>query len=160
LAKSGRDKLTIIASPPIADFGAWAEQLVAESTGKNGTGIVPVDLEPLGDPAVYGKDRLFVYLRLADGADSKQEAAVAAIAASGQPVVRIELADKEALAAEFFRWEIATAVAGSILEINPFDQPDVEAAKVATRALTAAIERDGKVPTGTPFFEEDGIALY
>jgi transaldolase / glucose-6-phosphate isomerase len=160
LAVAGRDKLTLIASPGIADFGAWAEQLVAESTGKNGKAIIPVDLEPVGDPAVYGKDRLFVYLRLASAPDAAQDAAVGALEQAGQPVVRIELPDKEALGQEFFRWEMATAVAGSILGINPFDQPDVEAAKVATRALTAAIEKDGALPIPAPLYEEDGIALY
>jgi transaldolase/glucose-6-phosphate isomerase len=160
LAAAGRDKLTILASPAIADFGAWAEQLLAESTGKNGKAVIPVDREPLGAPDAYGKDRLFVYLRLAGDADAAQEAGIAALEAAGQPVVRIELADKEGLGQEFFRWEIATAVAGAIIGIDPFDQPDVEAAKVATRSLTAALEAKGALPAETPLYEEDGIALY
>ena len=119
--------MTIIASPGIAAFGAWLEQLLAESTGKLGKGIVPVDAEPLGAPAVYGNDRLFAYLRLASDQDGEQERAVAALEAAGQPVVRIAVSDAMQLGQEFFRWEMATAVAGAIIGINPFDQPDVEA---------------------------------
>ena len=125
LAKAGRDKLTVIASPGIHDLGAWLEQLVAESTGKAGKGIIPVDREQLGAPAVYGQDRVFVYQRLDNGADAAEDNAVATLAAAGHPVVTIAVQDAYQLGAEFFRWEIATAVAGSILGINPFDQPDV-----------------------------------
>ncbi|MBX6321366.1 MAG: bifunctional transaldolase/phosoglucose isomerase [Rhodospirillaceae bacterium] len=160
LALAGRDKLTLVASPAVAHFGAWVEQLIAESTGKRGRGIIPVDLEPLGEPGVYGNDRVFVYLRLAAAPDAAQDAAVAALERAGQPVLRLELADTEGLGQEFFRWEVATAVAGAILGINPFDQPDVEAAKVAARALTAALERDGRLPEERPLHEEDGIALF
>jgi len=137
LAKAGRDKVTLVASPGIADLGAWLEQLLAESTGKQGQGLIPVDLEELGPPGVYGEDRLFVYLRLESAPDAKQDAAVAALEQAGQPVVRITVIDPEHLGQEFFRWEIATAVAGAHLGINPFDQPDVEASKVATRNLSA-----------------------
>src|SRR5712691_5243585 len=154
-ARHGRDKLTIITSP-----GAWLEQLLAESTGKLGRGIVPVDAEPVGAPAVYGADRLFAYLRLLSDQDGEHEAAVAALEAAGQPVVRITLSEAMQVGQEFFRWEMATAVAGAILGINPFDQPDVEAQKVKTRELTASYEKSGALPPETPFFAADGIALF
>ena len=160
LGKSGRDKVTIVASPGIADFGAWLEQLLAESTGKQGKGLIPVDTEPLGPPDVYGQDRLFVYVRLSSEADAKQDDAVAALERAGHPVVRIAVTDRYHIGQEFFRWEIATAVAGSILGINPFDQPDVEASKDKTRELTAAYERTGKLPPETALFEEAGVALF
>ncbi|MCU1335313.1 MAG: transaldolase [Bryobacterales bacterium] len=146
LALSGRDKITIIASPGIHDLGAWLEQLIAESTGKNGKGLIPVDREPLGAPSVYGADRVFVYERLESAPDAEQDRAVAALEAAGHPVVRLSVPDVYHLGAEFFRWEIATAVAGSILGINPFDQPDVEASKIATKKLTAAFEESGSLP--------------
>jgi len=159
-ARHGRDKLTIITSPGIASLGAWLEQLLAESTGKLGRGIVPVDAEPVGAPAVYGADRVFAYLRLLSDKDSGTEAAVSALEATGQPVVRITLTDAMQIGQEFFRWEMATAVAGAILGINPFDQPDVEAQKVKTRELTAAYEKSGALPPETPFLVADGIALF
>ncbi|HJU16270.1 MAG TPA: bifunctional transaldolase/phosoglucose isomerase [Stellaceae bacterium] len=158
--RHGRDKVTILASPRLADFGAWLEQLLAESTGKIGKGIVPVDAEPLGPPAVYGKDRLFAYLRLASETDAEQERAVAALEAAGEPVVRIVVSDPMQLGQEFFRWEMATAVAGSIIGINPFDQPDVEASKVKTRDLTTAYEKTGKLPQEEPFYEGEGVKLF
>ncbi len=158
-AAKGRDKVTIIASPGIADFGAWAEQLIAESTGKNGKGLIPVDAEPLGAPAVYGKDRLFVYLRL-DASDTRQDAAVDAIAAAGHPVVRIGIPDAMQLGQEFFRWEMAIAVAGAVIGINPFDQPDVEASKIATRELVSAYETTGALPAETPVVRGNDIALF
>jgi transaldolase/glucose-6-phosphate isomerase len=158
--RHGRDKVTIFASKGIADFGAWLEQLLAESTGKLGKGIVPVDAEPLGPPAAYGNDRLFAYLRLAADEDAEQERAVAALEAAGQPVVRIVVSDRMQLGQEFFRWEMATAVAGSIIGINPFDQPDVEASKVKTRELTAAYEKTGALPAEHPFLTADGIQLF
>ena len=142
------------------DFGAWLEQLLAESTGKEGKGLIPVDREPLGTPNVYGNDRMFAYIRLESAPDAAQDAAVEALATAGQPVVRISLADPYHLGAEMFRWEIATAVAGSIIGINPFNQPDVEASKVATRKLTAAYEKTGALPTETPIFTADGIKLF
>jgi transaldolase/glucose-6-phosphate isomerase len=159
-ARLGRDKLTVIASPGIASLGAWLEQLLAESTGKQGRGIIPVDSEPVGAPAVYGNDRLFAYLRLAGDQDDEHEQAVAALEAAGHPVVRIAVSDKMQLGQEFFRWEMATAVAGSIFGINAFDQPDVEAQKIKTRELTAAYEKSGKLPPEEPFFTADGVALY
>ncbi len=160
LGNSGRNKVTIVASPAIFDLGAWLEQLLAESTGKQGKGLIPVDREYPGPPDVYGNDRLFVYLRLQGGSNSAQDAQVDALRKAGQPVVRIDVADKYDLGQEFFRWEIATAVAGSILGINPFNQPDVEAAKIKTRELTAEYEKTGKLPSEQPIAEEAGIKLF
>jgi transaldolase / glucose-6-phosphate isomerase len=159
-ATQGRDKCTIIASPGISDLGAWLEQLLAESTGKIGKGIIPVDREKLGKPPVYGNDRVFAYLRLKPKPNAAQDTAVAALEKAGQPVVRIELPNIYNLGQEFFRWEIATAVAGSIIGINAFNQPDVEASKVETRKLTSEYESTGKLPPETPFFEDNGIKLY
>ena len=156
----GRDKVTIVASPGVYDVGAWLEQLLAESTGKNGKGLVPVDREPLGTPDVYGEDRVFAYLRLDPAPDAAQDAAIEAIERTGQPVVRVSIADAYDLGQEFFRWEVATAVAGSIIGINPFDQPDVEASKVATRALTDEYQHSGSLPGEEPFFEADEIKLF
>jgi transaldolase/glucose-6-phosphate isomerase len=158
--QSGRDKVTIIASPGIADFGAWLEQLLAESTGKHGKGLIPVDAEPLGVPDVYGTDRLFVYVRLSSEADAKQDEAVAALERAGHPVVRIAVTDRYRIGQEFFRWEFATAVAGSILGIDPFNQPDVEASKDKTRELTTAYERTGKLPPETALLSEGDLALF
>ncbi|KMO37305.1 transaldolase, partial [Methylobacterium variabile] len=158
--EQGRDKVTLIASPGIDTFGAWAEQLIAESTGKEGKGLIPIDNEPLAGPAAYGKDRFFVYLRLDEGADAAQDAAVTALEEAGHPVVRISLASKKSVPQEFFRFEIATAVAGAVLGINPFDQPDVEASKVKTRELFSAAEKDGALPAETPVAQDEGLALY
>jgi transaldolase / glucose-6-phosphate isomerase len=159
-ATQGRDKVTIIASPGIADLGAWLEQLLAESTGKIGKGIVPVDREKLGKPAVYGNDRVFAYLRLETKPNRAQDAAVAALEKAGHPVVRISLPNIYNLGQEFFRWEIATAVAGAVIGINAFNQPDVEASKIETKKLTSEYEAAGKLPPETPFFEGSGIKLY
>lgn len=156
----GRDKVTIITSPGISDLGAWLEQLLAESTGKDGKGIIPVDREQVGEPEVYGKDRLFVYLRLETAPDAAQDTKVTALENSGQPVVRISLGDTYDLGQEFFRWEIATAVAGSIIGINPFNQPDVEASKIATRNLTSEYEKTGALPAEKPLIDRDGIKLF
>ena len=160
LANNGRDKVTIITSPGISDLGAWLEQLLAESTGKQGKGLIPVDREKLGTPEVYGKDRLFVYLRLENAVDPTQDSQIDALRKAGQPVVRINLADIYDIGGEFFRWEIATAVAGSIIGINSFDQPDVEASKIVTRQLTAEYEKTGKLPEEKPFWEGDGVKLF
>ena len=160
LASRGRDKVTLIASPDIHDLGAWLEQLLAESTGKAGKGVIPVDREPLGPPEVYGRDRLFVYLRLHSAPDPAQDRAVTSLEAVGQAVVRIEIPEPYEIAAELFRWEFATAVAGAILGINPFDQPDVEASKVATRRLTDEFEKTGRLPAETPILEAEGIRLF
>jgi hypothetical protein len=159
-AKLGRDKITLIASPGIADVGAWLEQLIAESTGKLGKGIIPVDRETLGAPDVYGNDRIFAYLSLEGASDAAQDAKVAVLEKAGQPVIRINLADTYSLGPEFFRWEIATAVAGSILGINAFNQPDVEASKIVTKQLTSEYESKGALPAEQPIVEEAGIKLF
>jgi transaldolase/glucose-6-phosphate isomerase len=159
-ATTGRDKVTIITSPGIADLGAWLEQLLAESTGKIGKGIIPVDREALGSPEVYGKDRVFAYVRLETEIDAAQEAKVTALEKAGQPVVRITMPDTYDLGAEFFRWEIATAVAGSIIGINAFNQPDVEASKVATRNLTSEYEKSGSLPPEKPVLEANDVKLF
>jgi glucose-6-phosphate isomerase len=159
-ANQGRDKLTIITSPGISDVGAWLEQLIAESTGKHGKGIIPVDREALATPQTYGADRIFAYLRHESTADAQQDAGVAAVEQAGHPVVRIAVDDICNLGQEFFRWEIATAVAGSIIGINPFNQPDVEASKVATRSLTSEYEKTGSLPAESPILEDGGIKLF
>jgi transaldolase/glucose-6-phosphate isomerase len=156
----GRDKITLVTSPGIHDLGAWLEQLIAESTGKIGKGIIPVDREALGAPEVYGKDRIFAYLRLAADSDSSQDAKVAALEKAGQPVVRIAVSDIYNLGQEFFRWEIATAVAGSIIGINAFNQPDVEASKIETKKLTTEYEAKGSLPAETPLLEAEGFKLF
>ena len=156
----GRDKLTIIASPGIYDLGAWLEQLIAESTGKNGKGLIPVDRETPAVVEVYGADRVFAYLRLNRAPDSQQDAAIASLQNAGQPIITISIDDVYDLSQEFFRWEFATAVAGSIIGINPFDQPDVEASKVETRKLTDQFERTGSFPAETPLFEGEGVKLF
>ena len=159
LAKSGRDKFTLITSPEISTFGAWLEQLLAESTGKDGKGLIPVEGESVGAPGVYGEDRVFLHLRLASSRERKQEQVVEDLKQSGHPVVQISMADRYDLGQEVFRWEMAAAVAGSILEINPFNQPDVEASKIATRDLTQRYEREGSFPRETAFFSQGGISL-
>jgi transaldolase/glucose-6-phosphate isomerase len=157
---SGRDKMTIFTAPEIYDAGAWLEQLLAESTGKNDVSIIPVDREPIQSAEIYGDDRLFAYLKLKDSANAAFETHLDELEKSGQPVVRIELIDKAHLGQEFFRWEFATAVAGAIMNINPFDQPDVESAKIEAKKLTEEYEAKGKFPDETPFFENDGIKLF
>ncbi len=159
-ARSGRDKVTIITSPDIADLGAWLEQLMAESTGKVGKGIIPVDREELAAPEVYCHDRVFAYIHTKHATDVRQDAKVAALEAAGHAVLRIAMSDIYDLGAEFFCWEIATAVAGSIIGINAFNQPDVEASKIATRNLTSAYEKTGSLPAEQPVVGEDGIKLF
>jgi transaldolase / glucose-6-phosphate isomerase len=155
LAKAGRDKLTLLADPAIASFGSWLEQLLAESTGKHGTGIVPVDREPLGDLAAYGTDRVFVRLTLAAAAGAEATGPTAgdifadAAAAAGHPVIRIAIADPIDIGAEAFRWEVATAIAGAVLGIDPFDQPNVEEAKDLTRKVLAGASA-GETPAAPP----------
>jgi len=158
--KRGRDKLTLVTSPGLSDLGAWLEQLIAESTGKDGIALIPVDREEVGLPAIYGEDRVFAYLGLADEADPALDGALAGLAAAGHPVLRIELPDRYHLGQEFFRWQFATAVAGSVLGINPFNQPDVEASKVATRALTDEYEERGSLPPETPIVAGNGLKLF
>ena len=159
-ANEGLDKLTIISSPGIHDLGAWLEQLIAESTGKLGKGIIPVDREKLAKPEAYGNDRVFAYLRLETKPDKKQDAAVAALEKVGLPVVRIRVKNVYNVGQEFFRWEMATAVAGAIIGINAFNQPDVEASKIETKKLTSEYEATGKLPPESPFFEAVGLKFY
>lgn len=158
LAKAGRDKLTLVLSPALSSFGDWVEQLVAESTGKAGTGILPVVGEPLGSPAAYSDDRLFVYVRLAG--DTTRDAALAALQAAGHPVVRLDLSDLYDLGQQYFLWEFATAVAGQRLGIQPFDQPNVESAKVLAREMVARYHETGKLPTQTPALVDGDLAVY
>ena len=159
-AKAGQDKLTLVLAPEIAALGAWLEQLIAESTGKLGQMILPIDQELLAPPSWYGKDRLFVVVRYAGRLADEQEAAVASLLFAGLPVIEIDCADLASLGAEFFRWEFATAVAGAILGLHPFDQPDVEAAKIAARKLTDEVEETGALPAEAPFYAEHGIELF
>jgi len=159
-ANHGRDKITIFTSPGISDAGAWLEQLIAESTGKVGKGIIPVDREKIGKPSVYGNDRVFTYLRLAKENNRAMDAAVTALEKAGHPVVRIVVGTKFDLGQEFFRWEIATATAGSVIGINTFNQPDVEASKIETRKLTSEYESTGRLPAEAPFFEDQGLKLF
>lgn len=159
-AKAGRNKLTILPTERLRPIGAWLEQLLAESTGKQGKGVVPIDLEPAGDPAAYGDDRLFVHLKLGGDDDGELEARLAALEKAGQPVVRITLADRDRIGQEFFRWEIATAVAGAIIGIDPFDQPDVEAAKVKTRLLVEAYELTGRLDPRETVLREGQLSFF
>ncbi len=162
LAKAGRDKLTFVTDDEISAFGAWAEQLIAESTGKRGVGIVPVDLEPLGTPEAYGQDRAFVRIALAGAPDTAgRDTLATALEQAGHPVIRITLADPIDLGAEFVRWEVATAIAGVVLGIDPFDQPNVEEAKQLTRDVLARAERGEPLTVATePLATSDGITLY
>jgi transaldolase/glucose-6-phosphate isomerase len=146
----GRDKVTILSSKKIADFGAWAEQLIAESTGKDGKGLIPIDGEPLGDVALYGNDRFFIDIRTEGENDAAHDERLAALEKAGHPLVRIVMKSIGHIGQEFFRFETATAVAGSVLGINPFNQPDVEDAKIKTRQLTAAFEKTGALPPEKP----------
>jgi transaldolase/glucose-6-phosphate isomerase len=159
LARSaGCDKLTLLASPSLAAFGPWAEQLVAESTGKDGVGILPVAEEPEGSPDVYGDDRLFVSMRLRDEEDPG--GFLDGLRSAGHPVIEVLLDDPYDLGGEMFRWEVATAVAGWRLGINPFDQPNVESAKIQARNMVAEYQEKGELPEPEPTVEEDGMAVY
>jgi transaldolase / glucose-6-phosphate isomerase len=163
--KFGRDKVTLICSQAIHDLGAWLEQLLAESTGKEGRGLIPVDREPLfapdgQDTEVYGNDRIFAYIKFAGDNDKTVEGVVSALEKAGQPVVRIVMNDLYDLGQVFFQWEIATAVAGSVIGINAFNQPDVEASKVVTRELTSEFEKTGSLPAEKPILEGDGFKLF
>ncbi len=162
LAKAGRDKLTFLADDEIASFGAWAEQLIAESTGKHGVGIVPVDLEPIGRSTSYGADRAFVRLSLAGSPAGARDALASALEDAGHPVIRIEIADPIDIGAEFVRWEVATAIAGAVLGIDPFDQPNVEEAKQLTRDVLESVGHGdaGPVATQAPIAAGDGLTLY
>jgi transaldolase / glucose-6-phosphate isomerase len=166
--RMGRDKLTIFTSPEVYDLGAWLEQLIAESTGKNGVAIIPVDREPMIPTDMYGDDRIFVYLHKTlsfytpegDPNQIRQSEMLVAIRDAGHPFLMIGIEEVENLAQEFFRWEFATAVAGSLMNINPFNQPDVESAKIEARKITDEYEQTGSLPDESPFFEEAGISLF
>ncbi len=160
LCKQGRDKLTLIVSPSIATFGLWLEQLVAESTGKDGLGIVPVCDEPAGAPEVYGGDRMFVYLRLENGADPVQDAAAAALEKAGLPLIRVSIEDKLDLGEEFMRWEIATATAGALLGIDAFDQPNVQESKDNTNRLLKEFAARDRFAEEHPAAEHGIVSLF
>jgi len=159
-ATRGRDKITMLTSPALASFGAWAEQLFAESTGKKGKGLIPIDGEPLGRPEVYGDDRLFIDLALKGQNDAEHEAKLKKLETADHPVIRITQNSLAHIVQEFVRFEIATAVAGAVIGINPFDQPDVEASKVKTRDLTSAFEKSGELPRETPVVSEQSLAVF
>ena len=156
----GRDKVTIFASNKVADFGAWAEQLIAESTGKDGKGLIPIEGETIGEVSAYGNDRFFIDLRTEGENDAGHDARLAALEEAGHPVARIVMPSIDHLGQEFFRFELATAVAGAILGINPFNQPDVESAKIKTRELTSAFEKTGKLPAERPVVSFAAADLY
>lgn len=157
----GRDKLTLLADPPFDSFGAWIEQLVAESTGKKGVGILPITGEPVGHLQDYSDDRVFVHLSSReDGPDDRISAAVEELATAGHPVVRLRLQDRYDLGAEVFRWEMAAVVAGHVLGINPFDQPNVESAKILAREMIETYRLKGELPEPEPSLQEGGISVY
>ncbi len=158
--KFGRDKVTLICSESIYDLGAWLEQLLAESTGKQGKGLIPVDREPLVSPSQYSKDRVFAYIKFEGDDDSEKEKTAAALEKAGAPVIRIVINDLYDLGQVFFQWEIATAVAGSLIGIDAFNQPDVEASKIVTRDLTSEFEKTGSLPKEKPILDQDGIKLF
>jgi glucose-6-phosphate isomerase len=159
-ALAGRDKLTFLLGTPLAGFGDWVEQLIAESTGKQGTGIVPVVREPFGDPATYASDRSFVDMTLAGGGGAQVAQLAAGLERLGHPVGHIALGDALDIGAEFMRGEVATAAAGMVLGIDPFDQPNVQESKDATKALLATFARDGSLPQQMPLVADEGIAAY
>ena len=160
LAQAGRDKVTFITSPAIGDLGAWLEQLIAESTGKEGTGIIPVDDEPLGEVSVYSNDRVFAYIRYADGAVQEQDALVDSLESAGHPVVRIDCASLLNLGQEFFRWEMATATAGALLGINAFDQPNVQESKDFTKSYLEEFKKNGRLPEESPVLTDGAVRLF
>ncbi len=159
LARQGRDKVTFVMPEAVSTLGMWLEQLLAESTGKQGTGLIPVAGEPLGEADVYGKDRVFVDYRLG-GPEPEQKEKIAALKNAGHPVITIAMADAFDLAQEFYRWEIAVAAAGAVLGANVFDQPNVQESKDNTRAVLDEVQETGSLPQEAPDFEEDGVAVY
>ncbi|WP_223650654.1 hypothetical protein [Hymenobacter psoromatis] len=161
LAQQGRDKLTLITPESLSSLGLWLEQLFAESTGKQGKGILPVAGEPLGRPDEYGHDRVFVYVGYENETDQANQDKLTALEAAGHPVISIRLKEPLDLGREFYRWEIAVAVVGIVLQINPFDQPDVQAAKTATDKLMKEVTEKGKLPSaGQPTATQAGISYY
>jgi glucose-6-phosphate isomerase len=159
-AEAGRDKVTFVISPEIATFADWAEQLIAESTGKEGKGLVPVAGEALGEPSSYGDDRLFVRMQLASDSDAATETKLAALEKAGHPVVRIKVAGKLDLAQEFFRWEIATATAGALMGIDAFDQPNVQESKDNTKRLLEQFRAENKLPAESAVLASDGLEFF
>lgn len=160
LAKDGRDKVTLVASDRIKSFGMWLEQLIAESTGKKGRGIVPIDGEELAEPEVYGSDRLFVYLRFKSEPDTNQDLMLANLQRAGHPLVRIEIDDLSDLGGEFFRWEFATAVAGAVIGINPFNQPNVQESKDYTKRFLKQYTEHKSLPEDVLIYEDGHIQLF
>jgi len=160
LALQGRDKLTLILPESISSLGLWLEQLLAESTGKEGKGILPVDGELIGEPPIYGQDRVFVYIHLAEEKDERFERSVKELQKTGQPVITIQMNDRLDLVQEFFRWEIATATAGAILQINPFDQPNVQESKDNTYRFLAKVRQEGRLPDYLPTLQEDPLSFF
>ena len=160
LAKAGRDKLTLIASPALSSVGSWLEQLIAESTGKEEKGIIPIEGEPLGEPHVYGRDRVFAYLRHVEEPDPEQDAKIAALQAAGHPVVRIEVADIINLGQEFFRWEVATATAGALMDVNAFDQPNVQESKDFTRSYLEEFKKKEALPHEPPVVVDGDVRIF
>ncbi len=158
LAKAGRNKATFVISPQIAAFGDWAEQLIAESTGKDSKGILPVVNEPIGSPDVYGADRVFIYLRFTG--DTTHDDAIEQLKSAGHPIVTLHVDDLYDIGGQYFLWEMATAVAGHSLSIHPFDQPNVEAAKVLARQMIEAYQQTGKLPELQPTLQADGVTVY
>ena len=159
-ARGGQDKVSILASRGIADLGAWLEQLLAESTGKHGKALIPVDAEPVGRVEAYSRDRVFAYLRLEGHDEPELDALADGLSEAGHPLVWIDLPSRDSLGQEFFRWEIATAIAGAVMQLDPFDQPDVEASKLKTRALTDEYEQTGALAEETPLATDGAVAIY
>ena len=160
LARRGCDKVTLLMPDSLATFGLWLEQLLAESTGKDGTGLIPIANEPVGDPSVYGADRLFAYLRVEGADDQGLGERVRALREAGQPVVTVRLGDRLDLGQEFFRWEIATAAAGAVLGINAFDQPNVQESKDNTNRLLAQVRATGTLPDEPPSASDETLQVY
>ena len=159
-AHAGRDKATFFLSPGIRTFGDWVEQLIAESTGKEGKGILPVVGETIGGPEVYGNDRLFVHIQLESEVRERIDPKLEALKSAGHPMVSFTLPDKIALGQEFYRWEVATATAGSLLGIDAFDQPNVQESKDNTKRLLEKFRSDKKLPEEKPILESGGVKLY
>jgi glucose-6-phosphate isomerase len=159
-ARSGRDKLTLLTTPVLRPLGYWIEQLVAESTGKNGTGVIPVEGEPLGPAHHYGNDRVFVSIRLAGEPDADLARLEADLERAGAPLVLIELPDRDSIGGEFYRWEVATALLGSILGVNPFDEPNVQESKDNTRAILASLEKTASLGAEEPRTQSEGVEIY
>ncbi|HET6369635.1 MAG TPA: hypothetical protein VFG95_00465 [Nitrospiria bacterium] len=160
MGMKGRDKVTFLVSPAVDSFGYWVEQLLAESTGKEGKGLLPIEGEPLGEPEAYGDDRLFVELEVSSSAEETADQRLLALQTGNHPIVRIPLRDPLDLAGEFFRWEVATATAGAILGVNPFDEPNVTESKENTKRLLEDFKKSGQLPPREPVLEEGGIRLF